>query len=74
MTALYKVTVLIPNAPLMIERHYNLTSSLEAKAVLAYAEGAGLSCSLIYSRHDNVVTACADIERELRLAARREYA
>lgn len=71
---LYKVTVSIPNPPLLIQRTYYMTSSAEAKAVMAYAESKGLEVEVRFSRHDDETTARADIDRELRLAAMHVHA
>lgn len=69
---LYKVTVSVPNPPLLIQRTYHMTSSTEAKAVMAYAQSKGLEVEMRYSSHNAVGYACADIDRELALAARHE--
>lgn len=71
---LYKVTVSVPNPPLLIQRTYYLTNGTEAKAVMAYARSHDLDCTVTFSRHDDEITACADIDRELRLAANHVYA
>ena len=71
---LYKVTVSVPNPPLLIQRTYHMTSGTEAKAVMAYAQSKGLDCTVTFSRHDDETAARADIDRELRLAANHVYA
>lgn len=71
---MYTIDVMIPNAPLIIRRTFNLDTTLEAEQVVAYCQKHKLECKVTGHATQSTNHVCNEIDKELYLAAERRVA